>query len=119
MTETTPLDVALAFTQAWTSHDLQKAATYVAEDVVFEGPLQQSGGSGPYLKGLLGLSRDVTGFRMIAAFGDNDQALLMYDLQTGPYGTLTCAKHLTVLNGKIVRDQLTFDSHLIRNSKAA
>ena len=119
MTETNPLDVALAFTEAWTGHHLQKAATYVAEDVVFEGPLQQSTGTGPYLKGLLGLAREVTGFRMIAAFGDTEQALLMYDLHTRAYGTLTCSKHLTVLGGKIVRDQLTFDSHLIRSAKAA
>ena len=38
----------------------------------------------------------------------------MYDLQTGPWGPLTCAKHLRVRDGKITRDQLTFDSFKIR-----
>lgn len=115
----TPLDVAIAFTKAWTSQDMKIAAGYVADGVVFDGPLQHSTGAEPYLKGLTGLARDVVGFRMIAAFGDKDQALLMYDLITRPYGTLTCAKHLTVSDGKIQRDKLTFDSYQIRKAKAA
>jgi ketosteroid isomerase-like protein len=118
-TQAMPLDIAIAFTQAWTGHDVPKAAEYVSEDVVFEGPLAQTTGSAAYLKALMGLARDVTGFKMLAAFGDGDQALLMYDLTTRSYGNLTCAKLITVRNGKIERDKLTFDSHLIRGSKAA
>ena len=114
-----PLDVALAFTKAWTSHDMARAATFVSEDVVFEGPLQQSTGSGPYLKGLTGLSRDMQDCSILAAYGDEDQALVMYDLITRTYGVLTCAKLFTVREGKIVRDKLTFDSHLVRGAKAA
>jgi ketosteroid isomerase-like protein len=114
-----PLDIAIAFTKAWTSGDLKTAATYIAEDVVFDGPMQHSTGAEPYLKGLTGLARDVTGLHIIAAFGDADQALLMYDLATRSAGTLTCAKHLTIRDGRIQRDQLTFDSHQIRKAKAA
>ena len=117
--EALPLEIAVAFTQAWTGHGVPKAAEYVSEDVVFEGPLGQTTGSAAYLKGLAGLARDVTGFKMLAAYGDGDQALLMYDLTTRSYGNLTCAKLLTVRNGKIERDKLTFDSHLIRSTKAA
>jgi SnoaL-like domain len=109
----------IAFTNAWTSQDMKTAAGYVADDVLFEGPLQHSTGAEPYLKGLTGLARGVVGFRMIAAFGDKDQAILMYDLITRPYGTLTCAKHLTIRDGKIRRDKLTFDRYQIRKAKAA
>ena len=118
-TQAMPLDIAIAFTQAWTSHGVPKAAQYVSEDVVFEGPLAQTTGSAAYLKGLAGLARDVTGFKMLAAYGDGDQALLMYDLTTRSYGNLTCAKLLTIRNGKIERDKLTFDSHPIRSSTKA
>jgi hypothetical protein len=51
MTEHTPRAIAVAFTKAWSSHDLLSAAAYLAEDVVFDaqvatrwGPL---GGPGP------------------------------------------------------------------------
>ena len=66
------------------------------------------------MDGLAKLAADVKGVRMIAAFGDETQALLMYDLSTGPFGVLTCAKHLIVKDGKITRDQITFDSFQIR-----
>ncbi|TIN24255.1 MAG: nuclear transport factor 2 family protein [Mesorhizobium sp.] len=117
MTQTAPLDIATAFTKAWTSHDLEKAASYVADDVVFDGPMQQSTGKAPYLRGLTRLSQDVTGVRMIAAFGDDSQALLMYDLVTKSSGALACAKHLTVSDGKIHSDKLTFDSNQLGNAR--
>ena len=56
--------------------------------------MTQTDGSAAYLKGLAGLARDITGFKMLAAYGDGDQALLMYDLTTRSYGNLTCAKLL-------------------------
>jgi hypothetical protein len=114
-----PLDIAIAFTEAWTSHDMDRAARYVGEDVVFDGPMQQSTGAKAYVDGLNGLSKEVKELRMISAFGDEEQALLMYDLITKSYGTLTCAKHLVVRDGKILHDRLTFDSNKIRSAKAA
>ncbi|MER8374130.1 nuclear transport factor 2 family protein [Mesorhizobium sp. M1338] len=117
MTQTAPLDIATAFTKAWTSHDLEKAASFVADDVVFDGPMQQSTGKKSYLEGLTKLSHDVTGVRIIAAFGDDRQALLMYDLMTRSSGALSCAKHLTVRGGKIHSDKLTFDSKKLGSAK--
>jgi hypothetical protein len=114
-----PLDVAVAFTEAWTSHDMDRAAKYVGEDVVFDGPMGHAEGVQGDMEGLTGLSKEVEDFRLIAAYGDDEQALLMYDLITRSYGTLTCAKHLAMRDGKIRRDLLTFDSDKIRSAKAA
>jgi hypothetical protein len=111
-----PLEIAEAFTKAWTRGRLDEAARYVSDDVVFDGPMQKSTGSKPYLEGLTRLSDAVRGLRMIAGYGDDSHALLMYDLVTEPYGTLTCAKHFTIREGKIERDQLTFDSHKVRSA---
>jgi SnoaL-like domain len=113
-----PVDIAVAFTKAWTSRDFDTASRFLADDVVFDGPMAQTTGAAIYLEGLSGLARSVTGVRILAAFGDEQQALLMYDLLTEPFGTLTCAKHLTIRDGKIQRDKLTFDSHLIRKAQA-
>lgn len=112
-----PLEVALAFTHAWTGHDLHQASAFVGEGVIFDGPLQQSVGREPYLEGLAKLSEAVNGFELIAALGDDEKALLMYRLHTQPFGTLTCAKCLEVLDGKIVKDTLAFDSFPVRNSR--
>lgn len=45
----TPVDIAVAFTQAWTSHDMATAARYVADDVV-ESPMTQITGAKAYLE---------------------------------------------------------------------
>ena len=110
-----PLEVALAFTKAWSTHDLATAASYVADDIVFDGPLQQSTGAKAYFEGLAKLSEQVTGLLLIAAYGDADKALLMYDLSTTSFGTLSCAKCLTISHdGKIQRDKLVLDSAKMR-----
>jgi hypothetical protein len=115
----TPVAVARAFTEAWTSRDMDTAARYVAEDVVFDGPLGHVEGKATYiesLKRLVGML-GVTGVRVHAAFGDDTQALIMYDLLTERFGALTCAKLLTFRDGKILRDRLTFDSYEMRKAQ--
>ncbi|MEO7001208.1 MAG: nuclear transport factor 2 family protein [Ktedonobacterales bacterium] len=122
MTESnTPVAIARAFTQAWTGNDMERAADYLAEEIVFDGPMGHVEGKKAYiesLKGLIGYM-GITGAQIVVAFGDGAQALLMYELNTTVYGALTCAKLLTFHNGKIQRDRLTFDSYVIRKGQGA
>src|SRR5262249_41802409 len=105
----TPVDVAIAFTEAWTSHDMTTAGSWVAEDVEFEGPLTQAKGLATYLEGLTQFAGAVTGLEILAAVGDNQRAMLMYEVATRPFGTLRAAEHFVVSDGKITRDMLVFD----------
>lgn len=111
--------IARAFTEAWTSGDLDTAAGYLGEDVIFDGPLGHVEGKKPYLESLAGLTQAlaVSGVRVVAAHGDDTQALIMYELITGRFGALTCAKLLVIRDGKIQSDRLTFDSYEIRRAQ--
>lgn len=109
----TTADLARAFTEAWARHDMDTAAGYLADDVVFDGPIQHTSGKEAYVTALTTFLRVVTGVKILAAFGDDQQALIMYDLRTA-LGTLTSAELLTFRNGKIVADRLTFDTFPIR-----
>jgi len=116
---TTPLALAIAFTNAWTRHDLETAASYVAEDVEFDGPIAgHTTGIDAYMQGLSAFAPVVTGMQIIAAFGDDTRALIMYDLATAPFGTLRTAELLTVKDGKIQADKLTFDTYRVRQASA-
>lgn len=115
--DSTPVAVARAFTEAWTSHDLELAASYVAEDVIFDGPLGHTDGKQEYMKGIGGLASIVTGLSILAAYGDEERALIMYELTTRQFGVLTCAKLLTMRDGKILNDRLTFDSHDMKKAR--
>ena len=111
------VDIAIAFTKAWTSHEMDAAAGYLADDVVFDGPINHSTSAKAYLEGLRGFASAVTSLKVIAAAGDDTQALIMYEVTTGPFGTLTCAEHFTLRDGKIQTDRLTFDTFEVRKAR--
>lgn len=116
----TPAALARAFTEAWASHDLDTAAGYLADDVTFQGPVAgQLTGKQAYMAGLTPFARNTTGLNILAAFGDDSQALIMYEAATATSGTLTCAELLTFRDGKIVADRLTFDTFPVRGSAGA
>ncbi len=119
-TASTAAAIARAFTEAWTSGDMETAARYVADDVVFDGPLGHTDGKPAYLEGLTRIGEAVAlrGVSVLAAYGEDTQALIMYDLLSDRFGPMTCAKLFTVHDGKIVRDRLTFDSYAIRTAQS-
>jgi SnoaL-like domain len=112
----TPVALARAFTEAWTGHDMDAAAGYLADDVAFDGPMNSSRGKAAYMQALTTFARAVTGAKIIAAFGDDTRALIMHELTTAPFGTLTSAELLTFRDGKIRADRLTFDTHNVRQA---
>ena len=72
------LQVALAYHQAWTSHDLDGAMRYIAEDIVCDAPAGRIQGAEAYRAFMAPFVQILTGSRMIAAFGDEETALVMY-----------------------------------------
>ncbi len=114
----TPAEIAVAFTAAWTSHDMAAARGYLAEGVVYDGPVNHVVGVRGYIDALERFASAVTGLEIIAVLGDEEQAMIMYEVSTGPFGTLTCGEHLTVQEGKIQTDRLAFDTYAIRTAQA-
>jgi ketosteroid isomerase-like protein len=111
MTDTTSpaLRTALAYFQAWTSHDLDKAMSYIAHDIVCDAPAGRLEGAEAY-RGFLGpFVQILTSATMIAAFGDDQTALVMYDTQTVPVKSAPAAEYVTVNNGKITYSRFIFD----------
>lgn len=104
----TPVAIARTFTEAWTRHDMETAASYLAENVVFDGPANRTTGKDAYLQGLNAFAQAVTAPRILADFGDDSQALIMYEVTMGPGGVVRGAELLTIRDGKIVDDKLTF-----------
>lgn len=111
MTETTSpaLDVALAYYHAWTGHDLDKAMSYIADGIVCDAPAGRLQGAGAYRNFMAPFVRTLTGARLIAAFGDDTTALIMYDTETVPVKSAPGAECLTVTDGKISYSQFIFD----------
>jgi hypothetical protein len=111
MTDTTSpaLRTALAYYQAWTGHDLDKAMSYIADDIVCDAPAGRLQGAQAY-RGFMGpFVQILTGSKMIAAFGDDETALIMYDTETLPVRSAPAAECVTVKDGKITYNRFVFD----------
>lgn len=103
------LEVALAYFRAWTSHDIDKAMSYIADDIVCDAPAGRMEGAAAYREFMGPFVQMLTGSRLIAAFGDATTALVMYDTQTVPVKSAPGAECVTVTDGKITYSRFLFD----------
>ena len=103
------LDVALAYHQAWTSQDLEEAMSYIADDIVCDAPAGRLEGAAAYREFMGPFVQILTRSRLIAAFGDRQTALVMYDTETVPVKSAPGAECVTVKDGRITYSRFVFD----------
>jgi ketosteroid isomerase-like protein len=111
MTETTSpaLRTALAYFRAWTSHDLESAMSYIADDIVCDAPAGRLEGAEAY-RGFMGpFVQILTSAELIAAFGDEHTAVVVYDTSTVPVASAPASECVTVTDGKISYSRFIFD----------
>jgi ketosteroid isomerase-like protein len=110
MTEqTTPLQIALAYHQAWSSHDMDRAMTYIAENIVCDAPAGRIEGAEAYRAFMGPFVKMLKATKLLAAFGDHVTAIIMYDTQTALVESGPGAEWLTIKDGKIVYSRFIFD----------
>lgn len=111
MTEITSkaLKTALAYHEAWTGHDFDGAMTFIADDIVCHAPAGRIEGAGAFRAFMEPFSQIVTRSELLAAFGDDQVALLMYDTDTRPVPNAPGAERLTVVDGRITELRIIFD----------
>ena len=103
------LDVALAYHQAWTSQNLEKAMSYIADDIVCDAPAGRLEGAAAYREFMGPFVQMLTGSKLIAAFGDRQTALVMYDTETVLVKSAPGAECVTVNDGRITYSLFVFD----------
>jgi ketosteroid isomerase-like protein len=108
-TNSPALEVALAYFHAWTGHDLDEAMNYIADNIVCDAPSGRLEGAVAYRNFMAPFVQILTGSKLIAAFGDETTALIVYDTQTVPVDSAPAAECLTVTDGKITVSRFIFD----------
>jgi ketosteroid isomerase-like protein len=103
------LEVALAYYQAWTGKDIEAAMGHLADDVVCDAPAGRLQGVDAYRQFLGPFAQLLLGSELLAAFGDDTTAVLVYDTRTPPVASAPGAECLTVRDGKIVHNRFIFD----------
>jgi hypothetical protein len=119
MTNQQALDVALAYHDAWTSKDLERAMTYVADDIVCDAPAGRIEGAEAYRAFMGPFVQMLKRAELIAAFGDETTAVVVYDTDTVPVDGAPGAECVTVADGQIVYSRFIFDRAPFDAARAA
>ncbi len=101
--------VALAYFEAWTGRDIDRAMTYIADDIVCDAPPGRLAGAAAYREFMEPFTRILTSATMFAAFGDETTALVCYDTATLPVPSAPAAELVTVADGRITTSRFIFD----------
>ncbi|MBC9734599.1 nuclear transport factor 2 family protein [Nocardioides marmotae] len=107
--QTPAVDTALAYHRAWTAGDLDAALAQVADDVVCHAPPGTLTGTDA-LRGFMGpFAGSLTSSTLLAAFGDEDQVLIMYDTANPAVPSAPGAELYRVRDGRIAEIRIVFD----------
>lgn len=102
-------EIALAYFTAWTNKDFERAMSYIADDIVCDAPAGRIEGVDAYREFMGPFVQILKHAELIAAFGDDETAMLMYDTETVPVKSAPGAECFTVEHGKITRSRFVFD----------
>lgn len=103
------LQTAVAYHRAWTGHDFQRAMSYIAAQIVCDAPAGRLEGAEAFRGFMEPFAGILTGSRLMAAFGDDTTAVLIYEAATVPVADAPGAECLTVADGKITHMRIIFD----------
>jgi ketosteroid isomerase-like protein len=103
------LEVARAYYQAWTGKNVEAAMDHLADDIVCDAPAGRIQGIEAYREFLGPFAQMLIDTELLAAFGDDTTAVLVYDTRTPPVPSGPGAECLTVRDGKIVHNLFIFD----------
>ena len=110
MTETRrAVDTALSYHRAWTSGDIDEAMSLVANDVTCHAPPGTLIGIAA-LQAFMGpFASSLTGSNLLAAYGSDDEALIMYDTANPAVASAPGAELYRVDDGRIAEIRIIFD----------
>lgn len=103
------LQAALEYYEAWASKDIERTMRFVADDIVCDAPAGRMQGAQAYRGFLQSFFELLERAELVASFGDDETAMLLYDNETVPVPSAPCAGHFTVEDGKVTRNRLIFD----------
>ena len=104
------LAVARTYFDAMASKDADKIVSISADDIVCTSPIGELKGTAAFRGFQEGFSKMIKKLTLLAAFGDDAEAVIIYNAETHPVPNSIVAEHLAVKNGKIASTRVIYDA---------
>jgi hypothetical protein len=108
------LVAARGYHDAWTSGRFEEAGQYLDEHLLIEVPVNTYDGRESFMRAVAGFGQIASEVTLLAELGDDDDAVLIYDMTVPGLGRLRVAEHFTVTNGLIGRLRQVHDTAGLR-----
>lgn len=103
------VQTALDYHRAWTSGDFEQAMTFITDPIVCLAPAGRLEGAGAF-RGFMGpFAQMLKRAELLAAYGDDSKAVLIYDTDIALVDGAPGAELLTVAGGRITHLRIIFD----------
>ncbi len=86
-------EVVRAYHDAWTRKDYARANVLLAGTLAVEVPVNDYPTAESFAAAVESFGSIVSNVELLAAMSDGNEAMLLYDLEAGPVGTLRVAEH--------------------------
>ncbi len=121
-TESSAVHVARRYFETWSGGDFDAAMTLVAPDITCHTPAGSLAGAEAFRAFMGPFAATVRSVSLVAVYGDEDQAVLVYDTKTPLVADAPGAEWHRVVDGRIAELRIIFDRlpfELARHESAA
>jgi limonene-1,2-epoxide hydrolase len=103
------VEIAVGYHKAWTTGKLEVATSHLAENVICHAPTGTLHGRAAVRAFMEPFAATLTGSRLLAAYGADNQALLMYDTSNRAVPSAPGAELYRIENDQIIEIRIIFD----------
>lgn len=116
MTPPSALATARAYHDAWTTGDIDHAASLLADDLAVEVPLNDYPTKTSFTAAVAQFGALVRRVELLSQIGAEHEAMLLYDLDVENIGVLRVAEHFAVRDGVITSVRHVHDTEPLRRA---
>jgi ketosteroid isomerase-like protein len=110
MTTGKALQIARTYIHAIATKDVDAILSIAADDVVCTSPIGQTSGHERFRAFHGGFARMITNLTVLAVYGDDEQAVVIYDVETHPVPHAVVAELIKVRGGKLASTDVIYDA---------
>ncbi|WP_214474453.1 nuclear transport factor 2 family protein [Mesorhizobium sp. dw_380] len=103
------MTIAQAYFDAMSNKNADQIVSISANDVVCISPVGELQGVQAFRSFQEGFASMIKALTLLAAFGDDEHAVIVYNAETYPVPSAVVAEHVVIKNGKIASTTVIYD----------